>query len=134
MVLGPPDKHKDIVREINKWQYDIEGSKFKGKQAPAIHEIRFYEVRLPEELEEKFSRDMALNNIYDFNFGTAKSFKTKVFRFLAKVFLKFTPYSPIKKAPGKQQYAIQAWHYALAFGKIKRNKINTKGGKEREVL
>lgn len=133
MVMGPPDKHRDIVRDINKWKYEIEGKHFKGKQAPAIAEMRFYEVRLPEELEDKFCRDFSMNHISDFSYGSAKSFKTKVFNAIIRFMLIFTPYRKTKRAEGRQQFSLPAWYYAVSLGKMKRNKVSTNGN-DREVL
>jgi len=134
-VLAPPDKHEDIIKNINKWKYDIEGKVAKGKQAPFIAEIRFYEVRIPDEIKGEFIRDTGLANWGANSFGVSNSWRTKLFWYIYKFMLKFTPYKPLKAASGEKKYSHgMGWAYFFPVGEIKRKPVKVKGGKAREVL
>lgn len=132
--MASPDKHEELVREINSWEYEIEGKLAKGKVSPYISEIKFYDVRIPEELEKEFVRDLGMQDMKSAG-GTAKGLKLTIFKHLVKLIYLFTPYRPVPNpAEGKAKYPSFGWHYAFGVGKIKRKKVKVKGGKYREVL
>jgi hypothetical protein len=133
-VLASPDTHKEIVTKINTWKYDLEGKEFKGKKSPYILELRTYEVRLPDELEGKFCRDIGMTDLLDTLGGDTRNWKYKVLNNIAKFLRMFTPYKKIEKAEGSQQFSIQPFHYTLGIGKLKRKKIKNQLGTERVVL
>jgi hypothetical protein len=135
-VLASPDKHEQIAKDINGWKYDIEGEQFKGQQAPAIHEFKLYEVRVPPEIEADFVRDFHLYMGYD-KIGTVQS---PAMRFLYGIWEALRFVSPFKKLDEskigeKKKYDFTGtWHYAFAVGKLNRTKMKVKFGKDREVL
>lgn len=135
-VLATPDKHEDIKREINNWKYQVEGEVAKGEMAPAIAELKLYEVRIPDKIEAEFVRDMRLVQNHR-RFGTTNSplmtFVYMIFRFV----MMFTPYRKMdeSKMQEKPKYSFAGtWHYAFPIGKLKRKKMKVKFGKDREVL
>ena len=135
-VLASPDKHAQIVKEINGWKYEIEGEQFKGEQAPAIHEFKMYEVRVPEEIEAHFVRDFNLHMGYE-HIGVARSPLMRLAYGLWKAFLFFTPFKKLDSGQFKKkhQYGFPGtWHYAFPLGKLKRKPMKVKFGKDREVL
>lgn len=133
-LLASPGTHRHLIKDVNKWKYDIEGRHFKGKQAPFISELKFYEVRIPDEIKGDFIRDLGLSQ---FGMGTTESLKVRLFMKLYRIALKlFTPFSPFKASGGKNQYSIGkgTWHYVLPVGELKRKKMEVNGGPKREVL
>ena len=135
-VLASPEKHKQIVKEVNAWKYKVEGEKFVGEQAPAIHEFKMYEVRVPEQIEAEFVRDFGLYTHYG-HIGTAQSPLMRLFYGIWSL-IRFV--SPFKKLDTSKMYEEHkygfpgTWHYAFALGKFKRKKMKVKFGKDREVL
>ena len=136
-VLASPGKHEELKREINQWQYEIEGDNFKGKTMPYISELRFYEVRIPEQVEEQFVKDMPLSFPYH-RLGVTKSWKMKLFFNMYRWFVKYlTPYEYIeepKHLERKYKFSFD-WYYILPLGKLKRKPIKSKiTGKERDIM
>jgi hypothetical protein len=133
-MLATPNTHKKFVKEINNFKYDIEGKSFKGTQAPYISELKFYDIRVPEEIESEVIRDLRL---WQFNSGTTSSFKFKVVMFFYRMFIKIcTPFKPIREVKGKTKYNLDqhCWNYILPVGILKRKKMKTAKNNYREVL
>jgi hypothetical protein len=135
MLLSPPDKHRELVGKINKWKYDIDGKHFKGKQSPYIAELRFYEVRLPEQLEPQFIRDLGLVDLLKNQGGQTRNWQYKLLDRILRILRHFTPYKPLPEpAKGEKQYQLPQWYYAIAFGKMRRAPVEIKTGGKREAL
>ena len=136
-LLAAPDKHEQIIKDINKWKYDIEGEVAKGKQSPVIHELKFYEVRVPPELEADFVRDMGLKMTLG-TLGTARhSWAMRLLYGLYRAVLFFSPYKPVdeSKITEPKKYSFTGtWHYPIPLGKLRRAPVKVKCGKDREVL
>jgi hypothetical protein len=135
-VLASPDKHKQIVKDINSWKYDIEGEQFKGKQAPAIHEFKMYEVRVPPEIEADFVRDFNLHLGYG-QVGVAKSLPMRILYGCFEILRFFSPFKALdtsKKGEEHKYSFAGTWHYAFPLGKLKRKPMKVKFGKDRDVL
>lgn len=134
-MIAPPDKHKELTSEINNWKYEVQGKYFKGKQSPYISEIKFYDVRIPEQIEKEFVRDLGFISLDHGGNKAIKSWKTKLFMKLYKWFLKLlTPYQPLEAAKGERKYNMTGWKYCIPLGKIPRNKMPVETGENREVL
>ena len=133
-VMASPGTHRQLVKQINKWEYEIEGKYFKGKQAPYISEIKFYDIRIPEEIKNEVIRDLHLHGTGQ---GVCSSWKFNLAMWAYKKFLSwFTPFKPIPVVGGKPKYKILqgTWNYILPIGMLKRKKMEVQGGDSREVL
>lgn len=133
IMVGPPDKHKDFINEINKWKYEMEGNRFKGQQSPVVSEVKMYDVRVPDEIAAQFARDLGLRTNLNSGAVTSKKvrFFNKLFNFIRK---RFSPYDEIEVAEGPKKYSLPSWYYCFTLGKIKRNKMKVEIGEDREVL
>lgn len=135
-VLASPEKHKQIVKEINAWKYKVEGEKFVGEQSPAIHEFKMYEVRVPEQIEAEFVRDFGLYTHYG-HIGTVQSPAMRFLYMLWRVVRFFSPFKPLDESKKDEEHKYGfpgTWHYAHPIGKLKRKKMKVKCGEDREVL
>jgi hypothetical protein len=135
-MLASPDKHAEFIKNVNKWKYDIEGKKAKGKQSPYVSEMKFYEVRVPEELEAQFVRDMELYRGWE-NFGGSHNWTIKTLFKIYEFVLWFTPWRKLnasKKYDKKEFDLGPGWHYTVALGAIKRPKRKVRDGTPREIL
>jgi len=134
-MLATPNTHKKFIKDINSFKYDIEGEKFKGTQAPFVSELKFYDIRIPEEIEHEVIRDLRLfGNIYG---HTCDNWKYKITMWLYKTIIRlFTPFKPIKPVSGepKFQFDKYCWKYILPVGILKRKKMKVQIGKDREIL
>lgn len=133
-MMATPNTHKKFIKKINSFRYDIEGETFKGKQAPFISEIKFYDIRIPEELEDEVIRDL---NLGSFSMGTTTCLSFKIVMFIYRMFIKFfTPFRPIKEVKGDPKFSLDkySWKYIIPIGILKRRKMKTKMCKDREVL
>jgi hypothetical protein len=135
-VLAAPDKHEQILKEVNTWKYEIEGEVAKGKISPVINEVRTYEVRIPDEIEGEFVRDFCMRD-HSNMFGTTNSLRTKLLYWLYKFVMRFTPFKKVdfSLVGTTPKYGFPGtWHYAVPIGKLKRKKMEVKFGEDREVL
>ena len=135
-VLAAPDKHEQIMKDINSWKYEIEGEVAKGEVAPVIHELKFYEVRCPPEMEADFVRDMNLQSTFN-KFGVARNLPMRILFWLYNLALFFSPYKKMdesKKSEPKKYTFQGTWHYAVPIGKLTRRKMKVRFGKDRDVL
>jgi hypothetical protein len=133
-MLASPRTHRDIKKVINKWKYKLEGRYFKGEQAPFISEIKFYDIRIPKEIEKEVIRDL---NLYGSGTGVCDSWMLRSVMFIYRMFIRlFTPFKPIPYVKGEKQYSLpkQDWYYILPVGILKIKPVSVKGGKDREVL
>lgn len=130
---GSPDKHKELVSQINSWKYDIEGKVCKGKISPYIYETRTYIIRCPEEIEGLVLRDLEGHDPSERK-DSVFNWKLRFLWKLYKFFLWFTPFHYVKSAEGKPLFFLSPWWYCVHLGKIKRKKVGILDGEEREVL
>lgn len=133
-VIASPGTHKDLCKKINAWKYKVEGKHFTGYKAPYITEIKLYDIRVPEEIEERVCRDLGL---YDFGEHSGGAVATWHYRLLGKVFKfvrRFTPWKPITRAEGPNEYSLGTWFYTMSLGKLKRQKMKCLTGTKREVM
>ncbi len=132
---GPPDKHREFQAKINKWLYDTKGRLgTTGKQAPYICEWRVYDVRMPEEHESQFVTDLGLTDGFSVVGNTIRNWRMHALHALFSFVRLFTPLSPLPKPAKERKYTLAGWHYCFAFGKLRRQKMKTSVGTEREVL
>lgn len=134
-VLASPHKHEELITEVNGWKYPVEGRIFKGEQSPFISELRYYDIRIPDAIEEDVLRDLRINSI-DKIAGVSKSWRFRLLSWLQRTVLFFTPFKPMPKYELKPpKYKPQGgWHYAMGIGKIKRKPVAVKTGGRRGVL
>ena len=135
LIEGTPHKHEDFVKEVNAWKYDIEGNVAKGKQSPFISEVRLYDIRLPEQLESKFVRDLGIIDTSHKKVGnTVTSWKLRLGFKIYNFLMKFTPFHQVKPSEGEKQFSLSPWWYALCIGGLKRKKMKvTVNNNHREV-
>jgi hypothetical protein len=130
---GPPDKHKDLVSQINSWKYEVEGKYTKGKQAPYIYETRTYILRVPEQIEGDVLRDLGLNDLRRLK-NQVDTLGMRIIGYLHRFLLKLTPLEYVEPRQGERKYSLPSWFYCVQIGKLKRKPVKVLGGKPREVL
>ena len=134
MMIASPDKHKDFINKINEWKYSIEGKYARGEQSPVVSEIKPYDVRIPDEIEARFVRDLGVRSLNARLNPAVKSRKAQFFQTLYRLFLKLTPWKTMEPAEGKKEYMLEPWYYVIPIGKLPRNKMQVETGGKREVL
>ena len=135
---GSPEKHRKFEEELNLWRYEVEGPLRRGHIAPFISEVKFYDVRIPEEIAPMFLRDLNTNTLtsrkYDVQ-AIAKTMKGTWMTTLVKIFRFFTPWKDVKKLPGSQAFKLTPWYYSFLLGGLKDPMhISYMNDEKREVL
>lgn len=64
-MYAAPDAHEEFMKEINLWRYKTEGKHSKGTSAPYVSELKLYDIRLPEDIVDKFLNDIHASKISD---------------------------------------------------------------------
>jgi len=132
-MLASPDKHEDFIKDINSWKYEIEGTHAKGVQAPYVSEIKFYDIRIPDEIKDRFLTDFEYNHHQ--GRGVTESWKFKTIMFFYKMFLKvFTPFRAVEYKETEKKYTLGQWYYVIPVGELRRKSVPVRGAKAREVL
>lgn len=112
----------------------------KGHSRPFVSEIKFLDIRLPEEHIPLFLRDFG---VFDWSYNGWKPNKNNPYRQFGlttlgkfiRLFWKISPVKGAKKAPLPKQYTCKDWHYAFLLGTIKDPVQTTEYDKtKREVL
>ena len=138
-VVAPPDRHKDLQRELNEWRYETEGKLFKGHSRPFVSTAVHYDVRIREEHVEKFIRDFRVKTWETkksvWNDSNMSDWKLHKIRWLMKLFWMVTPFKGAKGTPGEPQFTHRHWYYAFLIGKVKDDPLMDSAYKsKKEVL
>jgi len=135
---APPGVHQEFIKKINDMKYECEGENRKGEFAPFVSEVKYYDIRIPDDIKEEFLRDINARPLTS-PFGTLKrvhkGWRKYIYRFLYWLVEKINPLKQPKPAEGKQKYKLGSWHNFYCLGEFTddSNK-NVLTGEEREVL
>jgi hypothetical protein len=135
-LLASPDRHEEFIRQINSWEYPCEGKQRKGTIRPFVSEIKFYDIRIPEELAPLFLRDLDVNTLT--GKITYKDFKTQGLGIVQRIINAARWVLRIKtmeKAPGERLHKLPDWYYAFLLAKLDDPKQDIVTSKDqREIL
>lgn len=138
-ILGycPPDVHEEFITEVNHWRYKAEGKYRKGTISPFVSELKFYDVRIPEELIPEFLRDLGAQTPENLatHFTRVNPKRKFIIKLLLWIYKKLTPFKEPKIDTGNLKYKLGSWHNFYVFGQIKDDiGTNILTGEKREVL
>ena len=133
-IVSSPGTHRDIIREVNSWEYRVQGKLFKGSKRPVLNEHKHYVARLHPDIKNQFIRDMNVSQgIQESKDRTGNKlwFISRIFNLFARI-AGFTPIKRDLSLP--QKYGIKTWKYNVTFGYIARKPVKVATGGYREVL
>lgn len=131
LSYGSHEQHKKLVTEINNWKYKVEGDEFMGEMSPFISEIKFYDIRIPEQIAGQVLRDL---NVTDFRMPINLNWKSKLIRKLISFCLKCLGNKEIN-VPKDKMYGLDGWFYSFSLGNYKDNQVIEQfTGKKKEIL
>lgn len=135
ICYGSPIKHKKFIEDVNNWEYPLEGNIRKGVYRPFVSEVKFYDIRIKEELAPLFLRDVHAVDFIGMGVHKKKGLREYLILFLSKVMRKLMGSVEVKKAEGKRKYEMPDWFNAFNVAcfkdPIQKDSIT---GEEKEVL
>jgi hypothetical protein len=142
MGYAPPAVHEKFITEVNNWRYPVKGPHRKGLMSPFVSELKFYDIRLTEEMVPSFLRDLnasSIDNLIDHLQNLKKENKDttslKMLRWAYGMFKKLNIFKTAEPAEGKKVYKLDSWSNFYCFGKIEDDHMeNVLTKKDREVL
>lgn len=129
--------HEKLVSEINNWRYEFKGEQRIGTAAPLISEIKFYDVRLPEQCVPEFMRDMSFRMNGEKHIINQPQVKfLRFINFCMKTVRRIIGLKTVEKAPLPKKYQLNAsWYSNFLIGVMDDDvQIDEMTGKKKEVL
>lgn len=137
ILYAPPNVHKDFMTKVNQWRYEVEGKHRKGMMAPFVSEVKFYDVRLPEDMIGRFARDLHISNVPDLlhNISRLHGKKKWMFKLASWIFNKINFYNPVTMAKGEREHNLGSHNNFFCLGNLTDDiNSNIVTGERREVL
>ena len=139
LVHAEREKHDEFYREVNQWEYEVEGEYRKGVCRPVVSELKAYDVRICNDAKEQFVTDVRAFTHDKFSTGNHKTQGLNFFTFFVRLFRRFSPFKTVTKKPTiKHSLSPQGWIYTHLIGCVDdpKQKINVDFAKEkyREIL
>jgi len=134
---GGKDHHERFIKAVNSWEYEAEGEVFKGTTTPYVSEVKFYDVRIKEEVAGQFLRDMGAYMFTEISpkTGSMSARVIVVTKFFIPLIRKILGYKTIKKEKGPKKHSLIGWFHAFFIGAIKDGKLKDKvTGAEKEFM
>lgn len=138
-MAAPIEQHKEFQKNANKKLYRFEGEERIGYNRPHVSEIKFYDIRVKEEVAPLFLRDIDAicpgqndhhtQSIWHKSLNPKFWFWDKMVRFGLWLARRPMGLIDVKKADGPVDKIIQHWHYTYFIGAYE-NRYKKRGYKE----
>jgi hypothetical protein len=137
-MYASPDSQEEFMRKINQWRYEVEGKYRKGKVAPYVSELKFYDIRIPEDCVDRFLNDTRAQTIDDLSGQMQYIQKNKIKKLMFWIFKRIIKKLGLEvKKPERTDkiFGLKFWHNFYCLAKLKDDECsNILTGEKREVL